>query len=335
MNLVVLISLLLLFGIITFIKKQWLPRITYSLLSIVIGYYSYHKQIYDFNTFKHQINNQTFQVLGVVTDYTKNEGSLFRHRLTVKTISLKNETEQINSKKDIYVYTQKYPKAYIDNLILTSDIKFHFSNDHHFQDFLIKNQIAATIFTPILSFKKINKPSKISITRYKRALLKKINAKMTANTKLMFNSIFLGNRSGNKADLNLLKNEFQTWGIIHYLARSGLHLVIISSIWQTMCSILQIPIIISNIIILCFMLIFYLLTWSALPFVRALIMIICYRICHFFELQIHLLHILNISCILTLLHNPISIFCLDFQLSFLLTYGLVFFNEIAYLKKPV
>lgn len=155
---------------------------------------------------------------------------------------------------------------------------------------------------------------------------------MSNSTKIMFNSIFAGYKNSHQNQFNELKNEFQTWGIIHYLARSGLHLVIISTIWQVICTILQIPIIFSNLIILLFMLLFYALTWSALPFMRALIMIVCCRICHALKLQVHLLHILNISCIFTLLNNPISIFFLDFQLSFLLTYGLIFFNEISYMK---
>lgn len=157
---------------------------------------------------------------------------------------------------------------------------------------------------------------------------------MSLPTKIMFNSIFIGHKNDHKSAFNQLKNNFQTWGIVHYLARSGLHLMIISTIWQTICTVLRIPITLSNLIILLFILLFWILTLSGLPFIRALIIIFCYRICHLLKLQVHLLHILNISCILTLVNNPISIFFLDFQLSFLLTYGLIFFNELSYVNNP-
>jgi ComEC/Rec2-related protein len=162
--------------------------------------------------------------------------------------------------------------------------------------------------------------------------MRKINSKMTLTTKAAFNSIFLGNKLWYKKELGKIKNNFQVWGLIHYLARSGLHLVIIATIWQSVCVMIQVPIIISNVVVLFFMIIFSLLSWPALPFIRAFIMLASYKLCNFFELQTNLLHILNISCILTLLNNPTSLFFLDFQLSFSLTYGLVLFNEISRIK---
>lgn len=309
------------------------------LISIFIGYYLHHRQINVFHDFKNKANHKKFDVTGFILDYEKVPGNLFKHKLTIQTGLFSNFHEKHCWTKQIYIYTQNFPATYVGDEIVLENLVFNFSNNSHFESFLIKNNIAGTVFTKTINFKKLPKKNrcilntKFFLKKYKQSLLKKINQKMSCTTAAMFNSIFLGNKYYNKLEISRLKNSFQTWGTIHYLARSGLHLVIISAIWQVLCNLLQIPFILSHLIVLLFMLIFGILSWSALPFVRALIMIICYRICHFAKLQIHILHILNISCIATLLNNPIAFFFLDFQLSFLLTYGLIFFNEILSIKK--
>jgi competence protein ComEC len=327
--------LLLIFTAALFFQRQWSTTILSALLlSIITGYGLCLNQLNNFDNFKNQINNQTFNLTGTVTDYEKNENNLFKHRLTIKAKLLKSATRQIDCNQTIVIYTQKYPKAYVGELVLFKNIKFKLpSQTSGFHNYLIKNNIMATVFTPTLEFEKMpDNCHTISISKYKRQILKQINLKMHANTKVMFNSIFLGYKSEHKKTLNKLKAEFQTWGIVHYLARSGLHLVIISIIWQTVCNLARIPIALSNTLIVLLILLFYLLTWSALPFMRATIMIVGYRLCHLWKLQVHLWHILNLSCALMIITNPISIFFLDFQLSFILTYGLIFFNEISYMK---
>lgn len=330
--------LFILTSLIVFIYQKISPtNFNLLLISLMSGYYLYHRQISIFHDFKNTINHKTFNVTGLVVDYEKTPGNLFKHKLTVQTTLFSNSNEKINLTKCICIYTQKFPTAYVGDEILLENLRFNFASNNHFEQFLIKNNIAATVFVTTLNFKKVACPSISRATtflkKYKRSILKKINLKMNHPTAAMFNSIFLGNKSCNKLEIVKLKHTFQTWGIIHYLARSGLHLVVIGAIWQILCNVLQIPFVLSNVIISLFMIIFCLLSWSALPFLRALIMIICYRICRFWKLQIHMLHLLNLSCIITLLHNPISIFSLDFQLSFLLTYGLIFSNELLSLKK--
>lgn len=332
-----LTTLIGMFTIITiwFSQKQRPANILCALLlSLIAGHGLYLKQLNNFDNFKNQINNQTFNLTGLVTDYEKNENNLFKHRLTIQAKLLKNATQQITCNQTIVIYTQKYPKAYAGELVLFKNIKFKLpASTSNFYSYLIKNNIMANVFTPKLEFEILPNNNHIfSLTKHKRQILKKINRKMPANTKAMFNSIFLGYKNEHKATLNKLKSEFQTWGIVHYLARSGLHLVIISIIWQAVCNFARIPITLSNILIALLIFIFYLLTWSALPFMRAAIMIIACRLCYLCQLQINIWHILNLACALMIIKNPISIFFLDFQLSFMLTYGLILFNEISYMK---
>lgn len=298
-------------------------------LSMIIGIAIYQNQVFRFQAIQKQLGAHKVNLVGTVIDYTRVENNLFKHRLTIKTDLISNQFQQ-PSKQDftLYIYTKKFPRAYLGDLILIKNLVLRPNSDQQFQFFLIKNQINASTFIPNLDFKKIYNPNQPTFAKYKRYLLKTINNKMSAQTKVMFNSIFLGNKLQDKNQINHIKHNFQTWGIVHYLARSGLHLVIISTIWQTVCRTIWLPLIASNLIILLFIAIFSLLSWTALPFMRALIVIVIYRICQLCHLQLNLIHALNISCIILIFANPISLFGLDFQLSFFLTYGLVLFSQI-------
>ncbi len=326
------------------LKRIHLPLSTYNVIGLIFGIYAINLDLIwlyccllliTIAFVKKQWSLKIFSALlfGTVVDYNKIDNSAFKYCLIINAASFSNQNKQINTDKLIAIYTKTFVPICIGEQILFKNLGFNFSGDHIFENYLIKNQLAANVFASELIFEKIKEAPITSLAKYKRTLLKKINYTMSNHTKIMFNSIFLGYKPECKNEMLQLKNEFQTWGIVHYLARSGLHLVIISTIWQTIGAILTVPIIYSNLITLFFMLLFYLLTWSGLPFIRALIMIAGYRICHFLELQVHLLHLLNLSCIAILVHNPIAIFFLDFQLSFLLTYGLIFFNEITRAQK--
>lgn len=317
-----------------FIKRQWSLKIFSTLLlSIVIGNYLHQQQINEFHDFKSKVNLNSFNVAGTVVDYNRIDNSAFKYRLIFCTDLFENQNKKINANKLIAVYTKKLASINIGEQIILKDLNFNFSGETNFENYLIKNQLTASVFTSELSFEKTKLAPAWSFAKYRQMLLKKINYTMSDRTKIMFNSIFLGYKPENKNETLELKNKFQFWGIIHYLARSGLHLAIISTMWQTICTVLTIPILYSNLITLFFVLLFYLLTWSALPFIRALVLIACYRVCHFLEIQVHLLHLLNLSCIAILIYNPIALFFLDFQLSFILTYGLVFLNEITHAQK--
>lgn len=338
---ILLIALIMCVFIFCYLEKFSIRNSSLLIISIFVGNYCYNKQISSFQNFKNQINHHNFDVTGCVIDYTKNSNNLFKHRLTIQAETFSNQIKSFKITKHLYLYTQKSPAVYIGDEILIKDLKFNLTDNGCFDNFLIKNNIAATIFTFKLNFKKkSNSTNTFSILKiknllkkYKNHLLKKINLKMNKQTATIFNSVFLGYKINHSFEIKKLKQSFQTWGTVHYLARSGLHLVIISTIWQTISNLFKIPFIFSNILMLFNMLIFYLLSWSAIPFWRALIVIMCNRIYQLWHLPIHPIHILNISCILMILKNPISIFFLDFQLSFLLTYGLVFLSELSYMKK--
>jgi competence protein ComEC len=129
------------------------------------------------------------------------------------------------------------------------------------------------------------------------------------------------------------REYFKLWGLSHYLARSGLHLVIIAALWYFILTILGFSYFLRNIVITIFILIYHILTLASIPFIRSLYMFIFYKICIFFDWQINALHLLNLTTFIILLLNPIQLFFLDFQLSFGLTYALIWISYVPSRKQ--
>jgi competence protein ComEC len=148
----------------------------------------------------------------------------------------------------------------------------------------------------------------------------------------LFSTIFLGNKDGVKKRLNNEKIFFKLWGISHYLARSGLHLVVFLALLELLLRLIPITFVLKQIISLCIAMIYFLLSWSSLSFMRAFLTFIMYKICLLLGLSSNFLHLVILTCFITLLYNPAHLFFLDFQLSFGLTFALAWFNHIQSIK---
>ena len=132
---------------------------------------------------------------------------------------------------------------------------------------------------------------------------------------------------------DILYEQFQWWGISHYLARSGLHLVMFVFILHMLFMFIPIPFLLRQLVVTCCIATYMLFSWSSVSFIRSLLMIFCYLLCSMFRMQQHGLHTISLACCIILLYNPTFLFALDFQLSFGLTLALILLHQVNYIKK--
>lgn len=141
-----------------------------------------------------------------------------------------------------------------------------------------------------------------------------------------FEGIFLGNSISDKS----VRKIFELWGISHYLARSGLHVQIITKIITTILLFLgsnQIQVFFFHGL---FLLIFYIISFPSISFLRSLIMFLLYGIIYFFfKVKTTGLHTISISTLIILFYNPFLFLELGTQLTFLAT---LLLNLMAYVK---
>ena len=199
-----------------------------------------------------------------------------------------------------------------------------------FFEYLIRENIQATLFpSKAMKIQIIQRPT-ISITRAiwnkRNTIFQNLQHKLPPRAFCFFSSIFLGNK--NVPLITEIKEEFNRWGVSHYLARSGLHISSIISIWKILLNNIPINFIFKSTFLILVILLYTILSWGSLSFYRSLLIFLLLEIGLILKKQTSPLHIFLLITFLTLCHNPILLFFLDFQLSFGIT-AILFLTNFA------
>lgn len=144
--------------------------------------------------------------------------------------------------------------------------------------------------------------------------------KLSPQTYLIYASLFLGKKIPETQ--RWLRNLCAQWGISHFLARSGLHLVIYLLVWHLMLMLLPITLQTRTAITMALLLSYHFLTWQSISFTRALTVALLFCFAALKKRQGSFLHLLSLVFLLILIINPAQLFALDFQLTFALTFAL-------------
>lgn len=302
---------------------------------VFIGGFAYRYQQIRHAEFYTYIDNNPFDIIGTVTHITPIYQGHIKQRLTInvnyiKKTALNGDWQQIN--KRLHLHTAQILDAQVGDQIEITKLMCKPSKKNSFDSYLIKEKIAASIFTLAPEWKLVQRPT-FSFRRFMHNtslnLTKGLQRKLSKEAYSLFSSLFLGDTVTCKKQLEHTRDQFRAWGIMHYLARSGLHLIIFVAVWQTLLCAIPIPFLLKQLIMLLLSLIYFGLSWSSISFMRALYTFILYKICILHKRPSHLLYLLSLVCFFVLLDNPIQLFFLDFQLSFTLTFALAWFNQIS------
>lgn len=164
----------------------------------------------------------------------------------------------------------------------------------------------------------------------KEALQQLILTTFSPTTAQHIQSIFLGQTA-------LLKNStrrlFEIWGISHYLARSGLHLVVLVVLVSLILSACMIPLTFARIVTIAVVFLYHALTLPSVSFLRALLMNFAFAGAFLTGTTPNSLHIFFAVTLITILANPFVVFYADFQLSFGISGALILvFNKLQQLS---
>lgn len=194
-----------------------------------------------------------------------------------------------------------------------------------FNDYLAKEYIHASLF--LNSNKQIDlveRPEK-SFARWLWSLreqsYKKITHKLSSRSTTFLGLLFFGKKKYKEVDS--LRILFNQWGLAHYLARSGLHIVLLIGIWSFLFSFLPINLWIKWLLLLMIASMYALLSWPSVPFIRAILVFGLSSMGRLLWHHVNVLHLLSLVCLSMLLLNPLHLFFLDFQLTFGLTFALL------------
>jgi len=197
---------------------------------------------------------------------------------------------------------------------------------------LAREGIVATFFMPQLYGRRLHDKSFVyAFQRFwhtRRAALYTKLQKACNSPQLfaLFSALFLGNK--NNEHYPKIKTSFSAWGITHYLARSGLHIVILIALWSYLLGYVYAPLFIKVWALLIMLFVYTMLSWSSLSFYRALFFFMLYSTGILLKKIPNPLHLFCILTTLTLITSPLALFFLDFQLSFGLTFVLLLLSHV-------
>lgn len=277
-------------------------------------------------------NHKQWDLVGRVIDINAIEHARHKQRVTLALTHYK-PTAQASwittaTTVECYLYNKNETLRY-DDVILMHNIPLRPANNGDYRRYLMRNGVTGAAFIPRLQEQLLERPT-FSIFRWlyeqRAKLYTQLAIKMSHPTFSLFSTLFLGNTSPAKNTLHNARTNFSTWGIAHYLARSGLHLIIIIFLWSILLRFLPISFSLQQLFLIFLVSLYTIFSWASVSYVRALITFFLYKFCSLRRLHNQLIHILTLTTLIVIIYNPLHIFFLDFQLSFGLTAALALYN---------
>lgn len=297
-------------------KKLWLLLPS----AFLCGALQYQAQQANQDLFYNKYKGYHDTLIGTVTEKEKIQHPYLRQRITLSLIT--------NPKMLLYVFTPQRIAVIPGDRLQLNHIVLQKNTHSEYNQYLTKEGIVFSVFLKndspykVLALGQHSWAQRLSTQRAR--IIGSIRKKLSKETFALFAAIFLGYKHATKEDLVEYKNLFKNWGLLHYLARAGLHVVIIIWLLHVFARMIPCAFTIKQILMTLFIVIYWLLSWPSTPFMRALITFFLYSWCVIVRWRSTFLHILTLSCFFTLLLNPLQLFFLDFQLSYGVTYALAF-----------
>lgn len=299
----------------------------------IAGALRYEQQNNSFERFTQAACDRCCTVTAVVDDIETSYRKPGSSVVTANIVEMrhKNTSIPIAAGRQLKISTRQPVQHLCAGDIITCPKIFLRSSTHDgYKRYLIKEHLAGHVATQ-RPMTVVQRPS-FSLTRWltqrRNVILERAHMQLSPTTFTLFASIFWGKKDLEAQQMDPIKDQFKIWGILHYLARSGLHVLLFVILWAWILAWLPFPFAVKQLIMAFLIIGYHLLSWPSVSFLRALAMFLLYKICLIQNLQIHVLHLLALTCMGVLLINPFQLFFLDFQLSFGLTFALAWLTTL-------
>lgn len=339
----VLISLLLMIlGVFAILKNYLSPKLVlFWYLMFFFAFFNANLRIKNSDAL-YQIAPQTAAVRGqIVSIPTNNGGFKTKFFLDVSKINYNGKTEKVKAKTLVTVYsTHKKPMNF--NIGDTYEIRgklrtpFEVSNPSQF-DYgrYLRNFGTFTVFysdDSSCTFQKTKLSPRWwflqSLNNIRNDIIKTHSQYLKSPNLELLGGMVFGDDAVSTPDG--LKSSFQHSGLLHLLAASGMNVALIYGIWFFIMRKLRVPfnVTVSSGI---FVIIFYsLMTGLGASVMRATFMLIFILIGKLIDRDAHSISLLSFVALLMLIYNPAFINDVGFQLSFLVTLGLLVMAPVVF-----
>lgn len=306
--------------------------LSYTAFGVGIGLATHQRHTHA--TIAKTLSAGPYQAIARVQDIQTSDKAQYPYTVFLELIKLKESTYgsvwQPNTAV-IAAYCHSIPFLETDDVLFLEECTFSNHNPKTgFYDYLVKSGINGTLFCHHLKYTLLQRPSysfQKTLLKIRSSVFDRVRTKMSEQTAAFYASLFLGNCHTYKTYLKSMKTSFGIWGLSHFLARSGLHLVLFIFLWHILLGYIPLRSRYKHLLMLILNTIYLLLSWSSLSFMRSFAALCFYYSAHLLQQQPSTLHVITLLSCACLLINPMHLFFLDFQLSFGLTFALAWIYQ--------
>jgi len=159
---------------------------------------------------------------------------------------------------------------------------------------------------------------------WRAQLYQQMQNTLDAITDAHISALFWGNKT--PSEYPNIRMHYVKWGLAHYLARSGLHISLLMGIWSTILRFVPLPQWCRALFLTGALSVYSLLSWPSISFNRAQLLWFLYLGGWILQKTATPLWGLAHIALCIVLTNPWQAGCLDFQLSFFLTFILMLYG---------
>jgi len=298
---------------------------------LLLGWLRAGSQVWLYQRACTAVSGTGLRVVAVVTDRMPASHRFMRECLTLSQVRVQRQDEKSSCyvSGKIQLYAACLPDLRIGDTIRIDNVALKPPKQNGFGRYLMRNGIVGTAFVPRPAITIGYRPTWSfwrMIWEKRQQMLHQMQRQLSLQAFALYSSLFLGNRAVCRKEVDRMTPAFQQWGIMHYLARSGLHLVIFAAVWTLLFRFIPIPLLYKQLLLVLLAVVYALFSWLSLSFVRALAVFMLYQLCGMLRVPFHFLYCLTLVCCVVVLFNPVQVLFLDFQLSFALTFALGWFG---------
>lgn len=279
-----------------------------------------------------QLFHRPLTVTCVVKDYYCTEGKYsHRYALSANLITSGDKAHAIY--KDIMLSLQEKLDCEVGDAIKIKNIIAQPTKSERQWFYFLRNNLLATVQTKTIDYELVNHP-KYSCNRWITAkrnhVVEHLRKHLSPQAFSLATALFFGKQLGNYEHYQPIQQAFSAWGISHYLARSGLHVIFLLAFWRLLIALAPGSLIIKEIVALLVMIFYTLFSFASASFMRAGAMFCFQQVARIHAISHHGIYTALLTCACMLIYNPYDLFALDFQLSFILSFALlIFFNQAS------
>ncbi len=310
------ISLIIIFCI-TYIKKQNYLLFYVSIISTLIIVVRLH-QIESYYTQHHNLLQKPVVVQGIIKNVIHNLQDKQNSIITLSTSSIRDkELGPLKIKKVILIQipysrakdltTGQWIRIY--NIQLTQP-----KEDDNYKLYLLKEGVWATGFV----YKEKFITSKKLYSSWYQKYFNYLSHYFNNQIDLLYNPLFLGKKEKNIESLTI-QHQSLYWGIAHHMARSGIHLITILSLFVALFHYCKFFHRFRFLLYTALVFLYALISIPNISFIRSLCMITIQMFTKFNGFIYSGIHAYLLTALILIHYNPLAIFFLDFQLSFGIT----------------